>query len=69
MNNKIELEDRKKEGRIREIKRKREMYRRSLPGNVVIDHPFEGLKILKFETAAKTKITQSTKRHKMYNIF
>ncbi len=50
MNNKIELEDSKKEGRIREVKRKREMYRRSLPGNVVIDHPtFEDLKIWKFE--------------------
>jgi hypothetical protein len=47
MNNKRELEDIKKEGRITEIKRKREMYRRSLPGNVVIDHPtFEDLKIL-----------------------
>jgi hypothetical protein len=45
MNNKIELEDSKKEGRIREIKRKREMCRRSLPGNVVIDHPFEDLKL------------------------
>jgi hypothetical protein len=46
MNNKRELEDIKKEGRITEIKRKREMYRRSLPGNVVIDHPtFEDLKI------------------------
>jgi hypothetical protein len=46
MTNKRELEDRKKEERIREVKRKREMYRRSLPGNVVIDHPtFENLKL------------------------